>query len=312
MSMAFLHHPPRHCLGFDVAKDTISVCDGHTVWVIANQRKSVRDFLRRCGADFAVCEPTGGYELLLLQECLRRKLPVHRADTGKFKPFARSLGQAKSDAVDASRLAAYGRERWATLPLWRTPEPCEAQLKALVRRRNQLIGLKVAEQNRAKAPGARHMAASFKLMLAAISRQIKAIDAAIASLMRHPALKPKADLLTAMKGIGDVAAAVIIATVPELGAMTRRQAAALAGLAPHPNESGQKKGYRKTRGGRKDARTALFMPALQAAAGRGQFAAFYTRLISNGKKPLAALTAVMRKIIVTLNARIRDQQFQQS
>ena len=304
--MAFLHHPPRRCLGFDIAKETITVSDGKLVQVLANQRKTVRAFLRGCNADFAVCEPTGGHEIVLLEECLRRKLPIHRADTGKFKPFARSLGPAKSDALDASRLAAYGRERWAILPLWREAQPCQTQLKALVRRRSQLVGYKVAEQNRAKAPGAQEMAASFKLMLGLIARQIKAIDAAIAKLMRQATLKPTAAVLTGIKGIADISAAVIMATVPELGTMNRRQAAAIVGLAPHPNESGQKKGYRKTRGGRMDARTALFMPAMQAAAGRGEFAAFYKRLIANGKKPLVALTAVMRKIIITLNARLRD------
>lgn len=100
--------------------------------------------------------------------------------------------------------------------------------------------------------------------------------------------------------------------MPELGAMTRHQAAALAGLAPHPNESGLTKGYRKMRGGRPEVRTLLFMPALRAAAGKGEFAPFYKRLKANGKKPIVAIGAVMRKIVITLNARLRDEMNPQS
>ncbi|QKC89074.1 IS110 family transposase [Mesorhizobium sp. NZP2234] len=115
-----------------------------------------------------------------------------------------------------------------------------------------------------------------------------------------------------MDSLGPIVAAKLLAILPELGSMTRRKAAALAGLAPHPNDSGQKQGYRKIRGGRPDVRTALFMPALRAAAGKGEFATFYKRLVTNGKKPMLAIAAVMRKIVVTLNARLRDAAISQS
>jgi len=311
--MAFLHHLPRRCLGFDIAKQTIAVSDGRTVQVIDNRRAAIRRFLRTCHADFAVCEPTGGHETILLEECLRLELPAHRADTRKLKAFIRSRGRlGKSDAIDARELAAYGLERWASLPLWQAPDPCQERLKALVRRRDDLVATKVAEQNRAKAPGARELAASFKAVLTVIERQIKLVDQAILALMRSGPLKQKCDVMTAMPGIARTTAAALIAAMPELGAMHRKQAAALAGLAPHPNESGKKIGYRRMRGGRPAVRTILFMPAMQAACGRGEFAAFYKRLLNAGKKPILALAAVMRKIVVTLNARLRDAQIQQS
>ncbi|MET3790835.1 transposase, partial [Aquamicrobium terrae] len=113
-------------------------------------------------------------------------------------------------------------------------------------------------------------------------------------------------------GIGTVSAVTILALMPELGHLQRRQAAALAGTAPHPNESGTERGRRRQRGGRPQVRTALFMPALRAAAGQGEFAAFYARLIANGKPPILAIAATMRKIIITLNARLRDNQNHQS
>lgn len=311
--MAFLHHLPHRCLGFDVAKETIAVSDGRTVEVIDNRRAAIRRFLRACGADFAVCEPTGGHEAVLLDECLRLDLPVHRADTRKLKAFIRSRGRlGKSDAIDARELAAYGLERWASLVLWRAADPREERLRALVRRRDDLVAMKVAEQNRSKAPGAGELAATFRAVLAVLERQIARVEQAIRTLMRSGVLKHRSVIVTAMAGIGEVTAAALLAAMPELGTMDRRKAAALAGLAPHPNESGKKVGYRRMRGGRPAIRTILFMPAMQAACGRGEFAAFYKRLVAAGKKPILALAAVMRKIVVTLNARLRDAQLQQS
>lgn len=265
-------------------------------------------------ADFAVCEPTGGHEALLLEECLKARLPVHRADTLKLKAFIRSFGTlGESDAIDAAKLAAYGRERWAALSLWRAPDPVLERLQAMIRRRSELIAFRVAEQNRSKAPGGKDLAASFKAMLATIERQIEVLDTAIQTLVAEcAALKGRVAVCAAMNGIGPRTAAAIIATMPELGTMTRHQAAALAGLAPHPKDSGLTRGYRKMRGGRPDIRTILFMPALRAAAGKGEFAPFYKRLKANGKKPIVAIGAVMRKIIITLNARLRDAKSPQS
>lgn len=313
--MAFLHQQPQQCLGFDIAKDTVTVCDGTTIRTIANRRRAIRAVLKSYKhIDLVVCEPTGGHEGLLLEACLRAGIACHRADTLKVKSFIRSYGtHGKSDAIDAAMLRGYGCERWAKLPLWQAPNADEAQLRALVRRRQELIALKVAETNRARAPGGRAIAASFKALIKVVEREIKLIDAAMREqIANSSALKRRAAVCTAMDGLGQIVAAKLLATLPELGSMTRRKAAALAGVAPHPNDSGQKSGYRKIRGGRPDVRSTLFMPALRAAGGKGEFAAFYKRLRANGKKPKVAIAAVMRKIIVTLNARLRDAAIPQS
>ncbi|MBZ9800110.1 IS110 family transposase [Mesorhizobium sp. ES1-4] len=313
--MAFLHQQPQLCLGFDIAKDTITAFDGAITRTIANQRRAIRALLKSYKhIDLVVCEPTGGHEGLLLQECLRAGIACHRADTLKVKSFIRSYGtHGKSDAIDAAMLYAYGRERWAKLSLWQAPDVDEASLRALVRRRQELIAMKIAEKNRAKAPGGRKLASSFEAVIKIVERQIKVIDTAIRELIANSrTLKFRAAVCTAMDSLGPIVAAKLLAILPELGSMTRRKAAALAGLAPHPNDSGQKHGYRKIRGGRPDVRTALFMPALRAAAGKGEFAPFYKRLVANGKKPMVAIAAVMRKIIVTLNARLRDAIIPQS
>jgi transposase len=264
--------------------------------------------------DLVVCEPTGGHEAPLLEECLRVGIACHRADTLKLKSFIRSFGtQGKSDAIDAGMLRAYGRERWQILPLWQAPDPDEVRLRALVRRRQELIAIKSAEQNRAKAPSGLDLTASFEAVIEAVEHQIQAVEAAMRELIaKNSTFKRRAAICSTMNGLGPIVVAKLLAILPELGSMTRRQVAALAGVAPHPNESGLKRGYRKIRGGRPEVRSTLFMPALRAAAGKGEFAAFYKRLIANGKRPMVAIAAVMRKIVVTLNARLRDALSAQS
>ncbi|AZN99002.1 IS110 family transposase [Mesorhizobium sp. M9A.F.Ca.ET.002.03.1.2] len=309
--MAFLHQQPQLCLGLDIAKDTITASDGITTCTIANQRRAIRTLLKsHKQVDLVVCEPTGGHERLLLEECLRTGIACHRADTLKVKSFIRSYGtHGKSDAIDATMLRAYGRERWEKLSLWQAPDPDEVRLRALVRRRQELIAIRGAEKNRAKAPSGRDLAASFE----AVEHQIQAIEAAMRELIANSStLRQRAAICTAMDSLGTIVAAKLLAILPELGSMTRRKAAALAGVAPHPNDSGLKRGYRKIRGGRPDVRSTLFMPALRAAAGHGEFAVFYKHLVANGKKPMVAIAAVMRKIVITLNARLRDATIPQS
>ena len=314
MSMARLHQQPHTVIGADVAKDEIVISDGDTVRTVANRRRDLDAFLRHHTPDLVVCEPTGGHERTLLQACLRQGVPVHRADTLKVKAFIRSFGTlAKTDAIDAAALCRYARERWARLALWQPTDLDMERLKRLTGRRAELVAMRVAETNRSKAPGAKDMAASFRAMLGTITRQIRAVEADIDALLaENTSIKPRIDTCVAMNGIGKTTAAMLLAAMPELGTLNRRQAAALAGLAPHPCDSGKTKRYRKTRGGRPEVKTILFMPALRAATGKGPFADFYRRLVDTGKKPLAAITAVMRKIVITLNARIREDVIAQS
>lgn len=312
--MDFLHTPPLHCLGVDVAKDNLVVSDGKRIITFANDRCGIRKLLKAMQPDFIICEQTGGYELMLLEACVKAGIACHRADVMKLKAYIRSLGTlGKSDAIDATHMTAYGYERWARLALWHAPDPDEVELQALVRRRADLVAFKVAEQNRACAPGTKAVAASFKAMLAAIKRQIDMLDSQIAALVaRSVNLARRIRICTTVSGVGTISAVSLVAQMPELGSLHRRQAAALAGTAPHPSESGNTKGRRRQRGGRPQVKTALFMPAMCAAQGKGQFAPFYKRLIKSGKPPIVAIAATMRKIIITINARLRDDLMQQS
>lgn len=310
--MAVLECLPAQCVGIDVAKATLAVCAGpdQPVRTVPNTRRAVRALLANLPpATLIVCEPTGGHEALLLGEACAAGIACHRADTLKVKAFARSYGRhAKTDAIDARLLAAYATERWHSLALHGPAAKTQVELVALVARRNDIMAMRIAELNRAKAPGHRLIVSSCKKTVAMFDRQLEQLDAALAQLCaRSRVLARRIAVCQTLAGVGPRTAIALAAAMPELGTMTRKQAAALAGLAPHPNDSGTIKGYRRTRGGRPQVRTILFMAALGAARAEGPLRPFFQRLVANGKKKLVALSAVMRKIVVILNARLRDE-----
>lgn len=315
--MPVLQTPPSHVIGCDVAKQSITLFDTATAITrtIANTPAAIRRWIATLApACLVVCEPTGGHERLLLNGLVEAGHSCHRADTLRLKAFLRSLGTlAKTDAIDAQALARYGQERWTSLALFAPPEADRQALAELVSRRQHLIALKVAETNRLKGPGNAVLKQSCALMLRTLERELARIEAAIeAVLVRSQTLSHRVTVIEALPGVGRRTAMALAAFMPELGALSRRQAAALAGLAPHPRDSGTFRGYRRVRGGRPNIRASLFMAALAAARTNGPLGQFYKRLRANGKKPLVAIAALSRKIIVILNARLRDDQPQLS
>lgn len=302
---------PSRILGCDVGKAEIVVFDSRdgSTRSLPNRPGEMAAFAQGLGQDcLVICEATGGYENGLLAALLAAGCPAHRADARKVKAFIRSFGTlGKSDALDAKALARYGAERQASLPRWRAPDPARARLQTLVLTRIDLIDQRVACSNRLAAPGVEPVRATLQALHACLCTQIAALEAAIAETLRSlDALARTEKALRSIRGVGPTTAAALIALMPELGQIGRRQAAALAGLAPHPNQSGANDAYRRTRGGRPDIRKALFMPALTAARHDPSMKPAYASLIANGKKPIVAITAIMRRIIVTANARVRD------
>ena len=243
----------------------------------------------------AICEATGGYETTLLNVLIDLNIPAHRADALKVKAFIRSFGTlGKSDAIDAKGLAAYGQERHQHLTRWKPQDPSLAELHTLVERRVDLVTMRQAEKNRAKAPGVKAIAKSIRQVISLFDKQITELEKRIKDLVEQSeCIKQTVKTLTSLKGIGMVTAVSLCAFMPELGTLTRRQAAALAGLAPHPNQSGSLDKYRRVRGGRPQIRKTLFMPALVAVKHNPRLKAFYEKLISEGKKPIVAITATM-------------------
>ena len=298
-------------IGCDVGKATIVVFDslsGRTQ-TIANQPKALAVFVATLDAAcFALCEATGGYEAALLAALIAAGIPTHRADARKVKYFIRSRGTlGKTDALDARALAIYGEKNQAELDRWQAPDEERCRLQALILQRNDLVQDQTRYSNRAKAPGSVKMRGCYSRVLVTLAREICRLDVEIAATVNASAtMRLAADTLVAIPGIGAVTAHALLGLMPELGRLDRRQAAALAGLAAHPNQSGAADGYRRTRGGRPEVKRAIFMAAMSAAKHHPTLKPFYDRLIENGKKKLVALTAVMRKLIVIANAKLRD------
>lgn len=305
---------PSRFIGCDVGKANIVVFDDTTgqTRTIPNRPKDLAAFAAQLDAScLVICEATGGYEAALLDALIMAKRQAHRADARKVKAFIRSFGTlGKTDEIDARALSQYGKEREPRLARWQTPDPAGQNLQALVLARQDLVAERVAYRNRLAAPGANPIAPYLKKVLACLDEQIKAIELAAAKLVRtDPWLRQAIDTLTTIVGIGQLTATSMIALMPELGSLNRRQAAALAGLAPHPDKSGSADRYRRTRGGRPGFKAIIFLPALTAARHNPTLAAFYDRLRQNGKKSIVANTAVMRKLVIICNAKLAKLRF---
>jgi transposase len=261
------------------------------------------------GGSHVVCEATGGYERAVVAVLHETRVPVSVLNPGRVRHFARAQGQrAKTDDIDAAVLTAYGRALQPKPTAPRTEQ--EQQLAELVRRRVQVLETLVAQRQQAErltVPALRRQAQS---LVRRLERDIAQIEAQLKALRTQAAgLDERVQKLEAITGVGAITALGVLAELPELGTLNRRQAAALAGLAPHPRESGQWQGRRSIGGGRAPVRRALYMAALVAAHSNRQLKEFYQRLRATGKPAKVALTAVMRKLIVLMNHILKNPSF---
>jgi transposase len=303
---------PSLFVGCDVGKAEIAVCisPGEHSFILPNRTDALARFARELDpACLIVCEATGGYETALLEAACNANRAIHRADARKVKAFIRSFGTlAKTDAIDARALARYGAERHDRLARWQPPGPEQAQLQALVMARRDLVAARTAWNNRRKAPTAQTLGDLLDPIVKTFDAQLKIIDQALARLVRNARLAARMRVLQSIPGIGAITAYSLQALMPELGSITRKNAASLAGLAPHPRQSGQHEHYRKTRGGRPLVRHAMFMATFAAIRSNQNIRDFYQRLIANGKKPIVAVVAAMRKLITIANATLKSAQ----
>lgn len=305
-----------HFIGIDVSKQWFDVALHGAKPAkperFPNSGEGFAGFAGRFAAELpdalVVMEATGGYETALLGFLLALRVDVHRAEPRAASYFIRSLGKrAKTDQIDALALARYAQERQQSLRLARIPDPAQAMLSLLLSRRSDLIATRAAEQTRLQHPRYAPLKAMLEDSLDFLKGQLAQLEQQIEALIElSPAMTAKYAVMTGFKGVGKNTAFTLLACMPELGSLTRRQAASLAGVAPHPRDSGKTQGYRATRGGRYGVKRALFMAAMAARRFNPTLREFYERLIQNGKKPIVAIVAIMRKLIVILNAKLRD------
>lgn len=302
-----------HFVGIDVSKDwlDVHVLPTGEAFRIGNEGDGFARLKARLGAlrpERVALEATGGLERAAVGELVEAGLPVVVVNPAQVRSFANAMGKrAKTDPVDAGVIAAFAA---AMRPEPRPMPDAQTRLLAdLVARRRQIITMIVAEENRTRMAASRELRKSIQRLLAALRRELASIDTDMdGHIRKSPLWLVRQDLLTSMPGIGPTVARTLIAELPELGSLDRRQIAALAGLAPYTRQSGKWPGKSFIGGGRTAVRASLFMAALVAIRHNPVLKAFRNRLVAAGKPRIVALVATMRKLLTILNAMSRDQK----
>lgn len=298
-------------VGIDAGKGhlDVHVRPGGTARRFANTpdgHARLAEWLAPLAPALVVLEATGGYQRAVVGALAEGGLPVRVVNPARARAFAAAIGRvAKTDALDAAVLAEYG-ERVGPVerPL---PTAAAQELQALLARRRRVVGMRGMEQNRPHRATGRAVRASIAAVLAVLDAQVGGVDGELAAaIAADPEWAAREAALQAVCGVGPVVSRTLLVSLPELGTLTRQQAAALAGLAPMNRDSGRSVGRRMVRGGRAEVRTALFMAAHSARRFHPTLSAFAARLAKAGKAPKVILIAVARKLVVILNAILRD------
>jgi len=299
-------------VGIDVSKVAldIAVWESDTCWHFPNDGLGIRALighLKRLSPRVVVIEASGGYEALAVAELAAAGLPVAVTNPKRVRDFARSTGQlAKTDKLDARVLAHFGYAVRPEVRPLRSDE--ETWLKALVTRRRQVIRMLTAEKNR-KAISHSGVQDQIQQHIEGLDGELQSIEETIEQCIRQsPIWSHKQALLRTVPGMGPVTSATFVAELPELGVLNRQEIASLVGVAPVNHDSGKLRGKRRVCAGRGPVRRTLFMATLVAVRYNPVIRAHYESLLQRGKEKKVALTACMRKLLVILNAMIRDDQ----
>lgn len=299
-------------VGIDVAKATLDVAIRPTdrPWQCANDEPSIAQLvadLQALQPSHIVLEATGGYEVPLVAALGAAGLPVVVVNPRQVRDFAKAIGRlAKTDALDARVLAHFAETvRPALRPL---PEAQTQQLAALVARRRQLVEMLIAERHRLAVARAKPVRAQVQAHITWLERALADLDDDLRRQVREsPLWRERESLLRSVPGVGRVLAVTLLAELPELGQLNRKQIAALVGVAPLNRDSGSQRGRRQVWGGRALVRSTLYMATLTATQWNPVIRAFYERLGAAGKPKKVALTACMRKLLVIVNALLRHR-----
>lgn len=299
-------------VGIDVSKNTLDVHvhPAGEAFAVARNADGIDALIARIaplGVQAVAVEATGGFETVVAASLGGAGLPVIVVNPAQVRAFAQALGKrAKTDPIDAAVIARFVE---ATKPEIRPlPDEDTRLLAELVTRRRQIIQMIVAEKQRERQMPTRHLKKSAARLIKALEKELDVLNTDIGDSVRgSPVWREKEDLLQSVPGVGPVVASSLLAEMPELGTLTRREVASLAGLAPWTRQSGKWRGKSFTGGGRSSVRTTLFMAAMVGARCNPSLKAFHQRLIAAGKPKLVALIAVARKLLTILNAILRDK-----
>lgn len=304
----------RRWVGVDVAKATLDVHIRPTGdhWSAANDEAGIQELVKRVRAadpEQIVIEATGGYELAVVGALGAAALPVVVVNPRQVRDFAKATGRlAKTDQLDAAILARFAEQvQPEARPL---TTAAQQELAALLTRRRQLIEMLTAEKYRyaqALGPGATRVRKRVQAHLDFLARELGIVDEDLGTLVREsPVWRERDDLLRSAPGVGPVLSVTMLAALPELGTLDRKAIAALVGVAPLNRDSGMMRGRRMVYGGRAPVRAVLYMSTLAATRYNPVIRAFYRRLLAAGKPKKVALTACMRKLLIILNAMVRQ------
>ena len=300
---------PAIFVGMDVSQDTIDVAvHPGAAFQIGNDEPGVAEAVKRLQAmqpALIVLEATGGLEVPLAGALAAVELPVVVINPRQVRDFARATGQlAKTDRLDAQIIARFAEA--IRPPVRPVPDEQTQALAALVARRRQLIEMLTAEKNRLRL-AARPLQKRVQAHITWLENELESITTDLTKTMHQSAVwREKEEVLRSVPGVGPVLATTLVANLPELGTLTRKEVAPLAGVAPFPRDSGTLKGRRAIWGERAHVRAALYMAALVATRRNPVIRAFYQRLCQAGKAKKLALTACMRKLLTILNAMVKS------
>jgi transposase len=300
-------------VGIDVSKDRLDVhvSPSGEAFTVSRDGKGLEvlvDRLRMLSPQLIAIEATGGFETIAAAALAGAALPLAIVNPAQVRHFAQAVGKrAKTDPIDAEVIARFVE---AVKPKARPLPDAQARtLGELVARRRQIIEMVVAERQREQRTALVRVRKSILRHIKMLEKELAEIDNDIGTLVRgSPAWREKEDLLVTCPGIGTTLARTLLAEMPELGNLNRREIASLAGVAPFTRQSGRWKGKSMIAGGRAPVRSALYMAALSAISFNPPLKSFYQRLLSVGKPKMLALIAVARKILTILNAMLRERK----
>jgi len=295
--------PATKYVGIDVSKKSLDVASGDLRLTLPNTRAGCLELLRKTTWPCVqyVCEATGSFTKTLVAVMHAKRRPISVVPGHRVRHFAQASGRlAKNDRIDAEVIATFGAA--LTPKAISRPAKGTERLRSLVRRRRSLIDVETSQRAQWNADGDAILQTTSHAMIRAIHAQIEVIDESIEKLFDVcPDLAAKRRAMESVRGVGVVTAIYVLAELPEIGGMDRKQVASMCGLAPWDRESGDIVGIRRIFGGRRHLRTALFMAASVAARCNTILRRFYSRLRKRGKPRKVALTAVMRKLVIHLN-----------